>query len=132
MVKAITYILENDSTVQGIIGQNASGDKYKVYPVVVPQSEKEPYIIVRQSGKVATGKGCNSFDYIVEVLSYHTSYDNVTALAAAVKSALEGQGTTTINGVAFGFLNFTNEVDSFSVDHGNLYLKLQTFEGTSD
>jgi Protein of unknown function (DUF3168) len=132
MVKAVTYILENNATVQGIIGQNAAADKYKVYPVIVPQSEKEPYLVVRQASKVATGKGCSSYDYSVEVLSYHTTYDDVTTLAEAVRSALEGQATTTVNGVDFGFLNFTNEVDSFSVEHGNLYVKVLTFEGASN
>lgn len=132
MVKAITYILENNATIQGIIGQNAAADKYKVYPVVVPQSETEPYIVVRQTGKVAVGKGCDSYNYVIEVLSYEKSYDDVTTLANAVRSALEGQSTTTVNGVAFGFLNFTNESDSFSADHGNSYVKISTFEGTSN
>ncbi len=132
MVKAITYILENDSTVQGIIGQNLAGDKYKVYPVVVPQSEKEPYVVVRQTGRVATGKGCNSYDYTIEVLSYHPSYDDATDLGNAVISALEAQAAGTVNSVAWAFINLTNEIDSFSADHGNCYVKLATFFGQAN
>jgi len=132
MVKAVTYILENNATIQGIIGQNAAADKYKVYPVIVPQSEKEPYLVVRQASKAAVGKGCDSYLYQIEVLSYHTTYDDVTTLSDAVRSALDGQATTSVNGVDFGFLNFTNEVDSFSVEHGNLYVKVLTFEGMSN
>ena len=132
MVKAVTYILENNVTIQGIVGLKSNGTEYKVYPVVVPQSEKEPFLVVRQAGKVPVGKGCDSFTYTIEVLCYTLSYDGVTTLADAVVSALEGQSTATVNGVAFGFLNFFNEVDSFSADHGNLYVKLLTFEGVSD
>lgn len=132
MVKAVTYILENNSTVQGLVGLRSNGTDYKVYPVMVPQSEKEPYIVVRQGGKVPKCKGGDSFDYTVEVLSYAISYDAVTTLAAAVKSALEGQATATVNGVAWGYVNFTNELDSFSADHGNLFVKIQTYEGVSN
>ncbi len=131
MVKAVTYIWENAATVQGLVGQNAAEDKYKVYPVAVPQSETGPYIIVRQSAKVAIGKGCNSFVYGIEVLSYALSYDAVTALNVAVINALQNQTPTTVNSVVYGYLNLTNEIDSFSSDHGNQYIKISTFEGTA-
>jgi len=132
MVKAVTYILENDSTVQGLVGLNAANDKYKVYPVVVPQSEKEGYVVVRQSGRVKTGKGCNTWDYTIEVLSYHPSYDDATDLGNAVISALEAQIPASVNGVAWASIWLTNEVDSFSADHGNSYVKLATFNGQAD
>lgn len=132
MVKAITYILENNATVQGIVGQNNAGDKYKIYPVVVPQSETEPYVVVRQTNRVATGKGCNSYDYTFEVLSYHPSYDDATDLGNAVISAIQSQASGSVNGVAYAFSNLTNEADSFSADHGNSYVKLATFFGQAD
>lgn len=132
MVKAVTYILENNAGVQALVGLRSNAVDYKVYPVFVPESEKEPYIVVRQAGKVPKCKGSDNFDYTIEVLSYALSYDAVTTLADAVKSALEGQATTTVNNVAWGYLNFTNEVDSFSADHGNLFVKISTFEGTAN
>lgn len=129
MVKAFTYILKNNATIQGIIGQNLAEDTYKVYPVVVPQSETEPYIVVRQVSRVATGKGCDSYDYSIEVLSYHPSYDDVTDLGNAVISAIQSQAVGTVNGVAWASAVLTNEVDSFSAEHGNSYVKLATFFG---
>lgn len=132
MVKAVTYILENNSTVQDLVGQNVAGEKFKVYPVAVPQSETGPYIIVRQSAKVEIGKGCNSFVYGIEVLSYALSYDDVTALNIAVINALQNEASGTVNSVAYGYLNLTNEIDSFSADHGNQYIKISSFEGTAD
>jgi len=130
MIKAVTYILENNSTVQGIVGLRSAGTDYKVFPVVVPQSEKAPYIAVRLSGKTSLGKDCG-YTYTVEVVSYHTSYDDVTTLNAAVISALTGQAGATVNGVAFGALNFSNESDDFVKDHG-LYAKVTSFEGWAD
>jgi len=131
MIKAVTYILENNATVQGLVGLRASSaSDYKVFPVVVPQSEKAPYIAVRLSGKSSLGKGCG-YNYTVEVASYHTSYDDVTTLNAAVITALTGQARGTVNGVAFGALNFSNESDDFAKDHG-LYAKVTTFEGWAD
>src|SRR6478609_1389182 len=107
MVKAVTYILENDATVAGLVGQNAEASKAKVYPVAVPQSETGPYIIVRQSAKVAIGKGCNSFVYGIEVLSYALSYDDVTALNISVINAIQNTASGTVNSVAYGYLNLT-------------------------
>lgn len=130
MVNAVTYILENNVTVASLCGTNAAGDKTKVYPVVVPSSEKAPYIAVRQSGRVSAGKNCGDV-FTIEVISYETSYDRVTALNAAVISALEAQASATVNGVTFGYLNQVNEVDDFVKGDHDLFAKISTFEGHS-
>lgn len=130
MVKAITYILENDATVVTLCGLNAEGTKTKVYPVVVPNSEKSPYIAVRQIGKVEVGKECD-YNYSIQVSSYHTTYDGVTALSAAVIAALKAQGSATVNGVSLAFVNYSNEIDEFDLEH-SLYVKIATFDGIAD
>ena len=128
MVNAVTYILENNATVASLCGTNLAGSKTKVYPVVVPSTEKAPYIAVRQSGKSSSGKNCGDI-FTIEVISYETSYDRVAALNAAIITALEAQASGTVNGVTFAYLNQINEVDDFVKGDHDLYAKISTFEG---
>lgn len=121
MLKAITYILENDATVQGLVGLNKAGDKHKVYPVVVAETEAPPYIAARISGKVLGAKDCG-YIYTIEVNSYHHSYDSVSALNQAVEDALLAELPGTVNGVNFGFVQIVSEADDFIKDH-DLYVK---------
>lgn len=125
MVNAVTYILENDSTIQSLIGQNKSGSKTKVYPVVVPETEKAPYIVCRVAGRVREGKDCDS-RYQIEVISYANSYDDLNAINDAIITALESEPGGTINGVSFSFAVFNTEMDGFEKDH-DLYSKMSTF-----
>lgn len=134
MIKAVTYILENNVTVQGLVGLNIAGDKHKVYPVMVPVSEVEPYIAVRLVGKDLAGRGCG-YIYRFQVSSYAESYDNVTTLNDAIVAALTAQASATVNGVTFSYLNFITEHDEFTTDRISvtfehpLYMKVSTFEG---
>ena len=50
MTSGIIEILIENTTVQTLIGRNKAGDKYKVYPVVCPQGEGQPYITVYKGG----------------------------------------------------------------------------------
>ena len=129
MVNAATYILENNSTIQGLVGVRAGGTDYKVFPVVVFESEKAPYIVVRQSGRTSLGENCGS-TFNIDVISYAGSYDAVNTLSAAIKTALEGQAANSnLNGIDFGSLYMINEVDGDFVKDHLLYSKIQTFEG---
>lgn len=133
MLKAVTYILENNSTVQNLVGsKTVSGleSYHKVYPVVAPSEEKDTYIVCKVSGKSQLAKGCD-YNYLIDVASYATSYDGVTALNAAVISALEGQARGTVNSVDYGSLTFNNEVDGFDVDR-RLFYKITTFDGIAN
>lgn len=132
MVKAITYILENDATVASLCGQNAASTKTKVYPVAVPETEKFPYITVRQSAKSRIGKGSCGYSYSIQINSYHKSYDEVETLNNAIIAALDAQSSGTVNGVQYAFTNLSNEEDGFSKDGGDLFVKLLTVEGMAD
>jgi len=129
MVNAITYILDNNATVQGLVGlRSGAATDYKVFPVVVFETEKAPYIVVRQSGRTSLGKNCGSV-YTIDVVCYTTSYDATAALSAACINAIQAQTSATINGVSYGYMNMTNEADGEYIrDHG-LYSKIITFEG---
>ncbi len=137
MIKAVTYILENDATVQSLVGDNSRSSKHKIFPVIVPQSEVEPYIAVRLLNKTPTGRNCG-FQYTIAVTSYHTSYDDVTELNQAVIYAIEGTASGTVNGCDFSGLNLISESDEFAVDriavtHEHpVYAKISTFIGMGD
>jgi hypothetical protein len=122
MVEGVIDILITDSTVQTLVGENLAGDKYKVYPVMVPQSEKHPYITVRQTSKVREGKGC-PYKGGVEVTSYAKSYDDVVALDDANIAALDGEGDVVLT---------NGGVDNYVMvaDGDGLYSRSSTFEGT--
>lgn len=124
MLKAVTYILENDATVQAAVGLNKAGDKHKVYPVVIPETEVAPYIVCRITGKTLGAKDCG-YIYNIEILAYHYSYDDVSDLIAAVEDAMLTQTPATVNGVNFGWAQVLSESDDFVKDH-DLYSKSLT------
>jgi len=120
MVTGVIDLLIANSAVQTLVGLNSESDKYKVYPVMVPQKEKHPYITVRQTAKVRVGKDC-SFMSAVDITSYAKSYDEVVALDSAVFAAIENNGT---------FLSLTGTSDGWvQADGDGLYSRTSTFEG---
>lgn len=126
MLKAVTYILENDATLQTLIGANKANEKHKVYPVVVPETERAPYCVCRIVSKERVAKACG-YIWNVEVTSYANSYDKVTEINDAVIDALESEPSGTVNGENYGWSVFSSESDQFDKDH-DLYAKITTFE----
>lgn len=128
MVKGITYILKNNAGVQALVGQNAAGDKYKVYPVVAPASETHPFITVSQTGRspIESKEAPNTRIYTYDVVSYSENYDGAEAIDNAVIAALDfTEGT--FNGVEFQEIRHTNTVDGNAAPDG-LYSKISSFE----
>ena len=125
MINAVIYILENNATLQAELGQNKAKTKYKVYPVVVFETETAPYCVCRVASKTTSAKNCG-YTWTIEVTSYATTYDKLTAINDAVITALENQASGTINGDSFGYAVFDNEYDQFDKDH-DLYSKITTF-----
>lgn len=125
MMNAVISILENDASVQSVIGQNALGSKYKIYPVVAPETERAPYCVCRIFSKEEGAKDCG-YIWTFEVSTYATSYDTVTTINEYVIDALKSESPGVINGDDFGWALFDNEVDDFEKDH-DLYVKRTTF-----
>lgn len=135
MVKGITHILKSNVTIQGIVGENAAGDRYKVYPAFCPHPEKYPYIVVKQTGKAPIEcKGQpTSYIYTYDVYSFDNGYDKTETLDAAVVNALDWLVDATHNGVVFQEIRHTNTVDGdFIPDHAELYSKISSFEAMVD
>ena len=134
MVKGITHILKNDATVQGLIGQNAAGDKYKVYPVVCPFPEKSPYIVVIQTGRTpieCKGMVPDAFTYSYDVYSFNKNYDAVVTINEAVIAALSLPDGGTYNNVKFDDIRFTNEREAYDKEY-SLFAKISSFEAWVD
>ena len=134
MVKGITHILKQTAGVQSLVGLNAAGDKYKVYPVVCPQGEKAPYIVVFQTGKTPIEcKGvATSYVYTYDVYSVHTNYDTAEGLDAAVVDALNFKTAGTYNSVVFQEIRHTNTTDGQYNEDQGLFTKVSSFEAMVD
>ncbi|MEB3210267.1 MAG: hypothetical protein VKL39_02885 [Leptolyngbyaceae bacterium] len=132
MTTGIIQILINNNTVRSLVGLNKAGDKYKVYPLIVPQPEKHPYIVVRLIGRPPVeckDVSPSSFTPTVEVLCYHENYEGALALEEAVINALDNT-TGTYGGVRINELRYSDTSEDFvNFDSNGLYVRRPTFLG---
>ena len=134
MVKGITYILKNNSTVQGLIGQNTRGDKYKVFPVVCPTPEVNPYVVVKMTGRTpidCKGGAATSFIYTYDVYSFDKNYDATVTMAEAVETALALPDGGTHNSVKFDEIRYANRSEGYDKEFG-LFAQISSFEAQVD
>jgi hypothetical protein len=134
MVKGITHILKNNSTVQGLIGQNSRGDKYKVFPVVCPTPEVSPYHVVKMTGRTpidCKGGAATTFTYSYDVYSFDKNYDTTVTMAEAAESALALPDGGTYNSVKFDEIRYTNRVEGYDKEFG-LFAQISSFEAQVD
>lgn len=134
MVKGVTHILKNNSTVQGLIGQNARGDKYKVFPVVCPTPDVAPYLVVKMTGRApidCKGGAATTFIYSYDVYAFDRNYDTVVSIAEAVESALALSDGGTHNGVVFDEIRYTNRSEGYDKEFG-LFAQISSFEAQVD
>jgi len=136
MTQGIIDILIDDSTVQRLVGQNAAENKYKVYPLVVPQDEKPPYIVVKLASKPAIpckGQRPTSFQPTANVFCYAVNYEETLALETAVINALDGLTAGTYNGINFSYLRYVDTSEDYiNTDGTGLYVRLPLFEAQTD
>lgn len=134
MVKGITHILKNNATVQGLIGQNARGDKYKVFPVVCPTPDVAPYLVVKMTGRTpidCKGGAATTFIYSYDVYSFHHNYDTAVTIAEAVEDALAIPDGGTYNSVVFDDIRYTNRSEGYDKEF-SLYAQISSFEAQVD
>lgn len=134
MVKGITYILAHNSGVQALIGQNAAGDKYKVYPVVCPNPEVPPYIVVKMTGRTPVdckGSSASTFIYSYDVYAFDENYDTAEDIAEAVEAALALPSGGTHNSVVFDEIRYTNRTDGYDEKY-KVYAHISSFEAQVD
>lgn len=133
MVKGIISILINDDDVQELIGLNALGDTYKVYPVVATQAESLPMATVWQTGRVpefCKGSVPTTFNYTYEVNIYANDYDQISDIASAMISAvIQADVSNPVNGVKFtDKIRNTDSKDGGYVEQYKAYNRILFFE----
>lgn len=134
MVKGITHILKSNAGVQALIGQNAAGAKYKVYPTVCPAPEVAPFIVVKMTGRIPVdckGGVATTFIYSYDVYAFDDNYDTSESIAEAVETALGLPNGGTHNTVVFDEIRYTNRTDGYDEKYG-LYAHISSFEAQVD
>lgn len=129
MTQGITYILNNDSGFQTLVGQNKAATKYKAYPVVCPEPEETPYSVVFMTSKNPFGEckdAATTFAYSFDVFSYHNNFEDVVALDLAVVAALVGK-TGAYNSVTFQQIRFETTRDEPFSDVYKVFSRASSF-----
>lgn len=130
MTEGIVDILINDSTVQSLVGQNKIGDKYKVYPLIVPQKEQAPYIVCRMTSRPPVdckSSRASMFTPSVAVYCYAVNYNDCLDLERAVINALDNISGNS-NGVQFSQIRYADSSEDFiNVDGNGLYVRIPIF-----
>src|SRR5688572_7719592 len=131
MTSGFIEILIENVGVQAIAGLNRAGNKYKVYPVIAPQKEAQPYIPVYQASNdpVAslTKDLASELDYPrVIVNCWGKSFRQVELMAEAVRAALDNQAAQTDAGYNFHRIWMVDEREGHDPET-QLFLHTLTF-----
>lgn len=132
MTSGIIEILIEDYQVQQLVGLNKASTKFKVYPIVCPQGEVQPYQVVFRSSAGAipslTKDIRSELEYpTVNVISYAKNYRDAEILAEATRAALERSGYDTDAGYVFNSIWLAQERDLFD-EASQLYGVEQQFQ----
>lgn len=132
MISGIIEILIEDYQVQNLVGMNKAGQKYKVYPVVCPQGEEQPYQVAFRTSAGAlpslTKDIRSELEYpTVNIVSYAKSYRQAEVIAEATRAALERSGYDTDAGYDFNSIWLVQERDLFD-DSAQLFAIEQQFQ----
>ncbi len=131
MTSGIIDILIDSAAVQASVGMNKAGDKWKVYPMVCPQPEDQPYIVVEKTANArqtrSMGKEIEStLDYpTYNVLCYAKNFRKTEELNEAVRAALDNVSATT-SVCTFQRVWLVTDYDRFSNDL-DLYVHVATY-----
>lgn len=133
MTEAIVAILIADTNVQTLVGQNKAEDKYKVYPVIVPEGEEHPYIVVRTTSRPpeeCKNQRASAFMPSATVFCYAQNYEDVLAIEAAVVDALDHKTGGTYGGINVNNLRYIDTSDAFvkTNDGIGLYVRQPQFD----
>lgn len=131
MMQGIIEILTENSGVQTAVGRNAEDTKYKVYPVISPQTEKPPYIVCALTGSTPSQtKDCVStldnenFDCLI----YSNNYEQGHDIDLAIRTALDGKRSNTDNGIHFSKIYFQSRRDAaVEGKEGMIYVRVASY-----
>lgn len=129
MTSGIIDTLIADVVVQGLVGLNEAGDKYKVYPFVAPQNTEQPYITVAKTSNNTQSQGKeveSTLDYpTYDVLCWAKNFRTTELLHEAVRNCLDNTAWNTDDYVYRRIWLITDR-DSFSND-SQMYVHIATY-----
>lgn len=115
MMQGIIEILTEDTAVQTLVGLNAAALKYKVYPVISPQTEKPPYVVCTLTGSTPAQMKGDPSDLDVEnfeCLIYANNYEQGHNIDIAIRDALDNKRANTDTGIYFDKIWFVSRRDA--------------------
>lgn len=118
MTHGIVQVLNGDSTIQSLVGGNYASDSYKVFAVLVPDTEKPPFVVCRVSSvSVDKCKGTISDEETdtIQIDCYAGSYEDTYILYRAVRSVLDNKTTTLSDGTEL-YIQFSTARDFSAVE----------------
>lgn len=125
MLKGAIGILLADTAVKAAVGKNESDTAWKIYPLIAPQNERRPYVLLRRTFNQALDcKDAPSeldkpgFDAVV----YAETYEQAFEISELIRDALDGYKGT-INDVVFKALWFSNAEDLFSMEDRTVVIR---------
>ena len=130
MTNGVIDILINDSLIQNVVGKDKKDDTYKVYPVLCPQPEQHPYIVIRINSEelIDCKEGTNDSTYSFSVYCFGASYEKISDMSNAVKLALR-EYTGESDGVQFEEIRYvTMRDEGVEVPGVILYSRVLTFD----
>ena len=139
MTNGIITILISDSNIQALAGikQAANVSEYKVFPLVVTEGTKPPYIVVRTISKPpipCKGTRVSSFQPTAQVSCYCKTFEEALALEAAVIDALDNKSAGTYNGINISYLRYVDRSEDW-IPHNDgvgLFITSPQFEAQTN
>ena len=113
MIHGVIQLLVNATTVKNAVGQNKTGDRYKVFPVIADADEQPPFSVASITGNKPTQMkdGSSIVDRIsFRLITYSETYEQIDAIDTAMRFILDGfRGTS--SGVEMD-VSLVNQTDS--------------------
>ena len=105
----IYTILAADATVTGLVGQDAAGQGWKIYPLTIPQKEGVPFVRLTEIAVEPsdTKTGASTLDAIrFQVDSYASTIRAAQQIDEAIRGAIDRyRGSVTVTGDATYFVD---------------------------
>src|SRR5687768_11795930 len=117
MTSGIIQIMINNSAVQALVEESPATGKYKVYPVVAPQLEKQPFYTVLKKQNETTGQlNCiGTLDFpVYEVRAWSKEGFRKTELMhEAARLAIESESEVVTDACTFDGIHLINDYDHY-------------------
>ena len=125
--KSIYSILNADSTLVALVGNDASGG-LKCYPMIAPQDTEVPFLIYETTSNnpTPTKDGTSKVDKLtIQITAFDNDYDNLYAIIEQVRTVLDNYEGTNLTNV-INKIWFDGRQDAYD-NSGNLFIVADTY-----